>query len=78
MAAPSRSLPSGSNGEASARYISQLVIQLVSRLVPGASEENGAKTKLAQYVLRILGSRIPPSSINDEYALISLMKKHRT
>jgi hypothetical protein len=56
-------------------HVSQLIMQLVGRIVPA---EKSDQLKLSQYVLRILGSRLPPSPINDEYALVSLMKKNCT
>lgn len=55
--------------------IAQLVHQLVGRLI---SPSPTTQTKLTQYALRILGSRLPPTPITDEYALISLMKKYCT
>lgn len=64
----------GSTNGSSPNQIVQLVHQLVGKLT-GADQAR--QSKLTQYVLRILGSRLPPSPISDEYALISLMKKYR-
>jgi len=61
--------------DSSAHQIVKLVQKLVGRL---ATSEQPRQSKLTQYVLRILGSRLPPAPINDEYALVSLMKKYRT
>lgn len=57
----------------SSHHITALVHQLVGKLVP---TDEAKHNKLAQYALRIIGSRLPPSPISDEYALVSLMKKH--
>ena len=53
----------------------QLLRQLIQRMVPGGAESSRKQQQLLQYCVRVLGSRITPSVVGDEFHLIELVKK---
>ena len=53
----------------------QLLRQLIQRIVPGGAESSRKQQQLLQYCIRVLGSRISPAVVGDEFHLIELVKK---